>query len=183
MGKRSKIPKEIQEHIKSLAKEGYNYREITKNTNEKFDINIPYSIVNYYGKKVRNPERKERIEINFIESITDLCQNMSVWVNKLQKEYDNASDWEVVGEDYKGKPVAIQPKRDIRIEINRSYRNFVELLKTPIAQNSQVNILQQRMETALKEVMYENELEDSLQRVVDAKKRDIAISTGSKPDA
>uniref|UniRef100_A0A6M3Y194 Uncharacterized protein n=1 Tax=viral metagenome TaxID=1070528 RepID=A0A6M3Y194_9ZZZZ len=157
---KQKLSDEQIELIKSMAKEGkLKGTEIYRKLKEENKIpqDITYQTIMHHARKVWKPKIKRRAvaEVEWIESVTDLCKSMTVWALKLSKEYDEAPEFQDVGASWQGKPIIITPKKDLRPEINRAYKNFVELLKTPTFKGTQVNILQQRLESSLTEILNE----------------------------
>lgn len=157
---KQKLSTEQIELIKSMAKEGnLKGTEIYKKLKEenKIPADVTYQTIAYHARKVWKPKNKRRAaaEVDFIDSVTDLCKSMSEWALTLTREYKDAEEYQAVGQSWKGKPIIITPKKDLRPAINQAYKNFVELLKTPTFKGTQVNILQQRLEASLTEVLNE----------------------------
>lgn len=162
MPARPTFSKEQIEFIQQRTKEGKQYKTIFREFKKTYDISKMtakedsiYAKLCYWGRKIKPSKTKERIQLNFIENVSDLCKFMTKWVTMLMGEYEKAQECVTVAHDVRGSPIIVTPKKDIRPEINRAYRNFVELLKTPAFQGTQVNILEQRMQMSLMEVLNE----------------------------
>jgi len=176
------LPKECVEFIKQKAKEGMKFTQIEREC-KKHNWNPTYAQVLYHAGKVYTPKQKQTIQLNFIESTTTLCQEMTTWVRGLKTEYDglnpdtladrlmdlrenspqllvgeNAD--KILREEYKVRMKILEmqrgEKRSLRFALNQAFQNFVDLLKTPAIQSTQVNILQQQLQESLKDVLNEH---------------------------
>jgi len=133
---KGKINSECIQLIRNLTEKGETYNSILRECGKR-GYKISYAVVRYHGHKL-----KKKKEIKFIESATQLCHRMTVWIEKMNKIMDS----------YEGEPT-IQSK--FAFHINNAFKNFVDLLKTPQIQNTQVNILQQQLEHSLMGVIDE----------------------------
>jgi urease gamma subunit len=179
MAFKTTISKDCIEFIKQQAKQGINFTDIMKICKDKFTPNPSYTQVVYHANKVYSQKKKRTIELNFIESTTALCQEMTTWIRGLKKEYDELNPDELVGEIMKLKQVIIGTEEEIqqseeefklrmkilqfkrgdksnlRYSLNKAFENFVNLLKTPAIQTTQVNILQQQLEQSLGDIIHD----------------------------
>jgi hypothetical protein len=180
MGYHATISKECIEFIKQQAKQGIKFTQIMKLCKENGN-NVTYMQVCYHGGKVYSQKKKKMIELNFIESTTTLCQEMTSWIRMLRKEYDElhpdslidsiaslrVDGQLLVGEQERSareeelkirlRMLSFQrgDKRDLRFALNKGFENFVNLLKSPAIQTTQVNILQQQLEQSLGDIIHD----------------------------
>lgn len=123
---------------------------------------VPYANVAYFVRShLKTPVgRLDKVKENFILSVTDLCRSMSTWVEDLREEYHQLQPEELSEELLKSTQVTNKDTKEIirlklrirdakmgekdrlRYSLNSAYRNFVDLLKTPIMQSS-VNVNQE----------------------------------------
>lgn len=136
--KTSLTPKCI-ELIQSNAKKGMKYTKIFKQLKKRYK-NLTYQKVTYHAHKVVSTKQKQINEMGFIEDTRALCREMTSWAHELRdyvRQYDD--------------PVI---KSKFAFHMNIAYKNFVELLKTPAIQTTQVNILQQQLSKSLEGVLH-----------------------------
>lgn len=135
-----KITVECRREIEELARKGMSYRAIHRELKKKYP-ELKYDTTRYHAHKIYTPREKRVIELNFIESSTALCQEMTSWVRRLREEYESHEE--------------VSDKSKFAYHLNKAFENFVNLLKTPAIQTTQVNILQQQLEQSLGDLIHE----------------------------
>jgi len=164
MAKKSILSIEQREAIHKLVQKGFGGTEITKILKEEGIIpqDFKYATIQYRVRRMRTQtigdKKRNKAEIQIINDLSTLTKTMTSWVNQLRKEYNSAESFEVIGDDRYGRPVAIQPKRDIRNSIDRNFGHFISLLKTPAmaGKGTEVNIGLQNMQIAYDQVIAKN---------------------------
>jgi len=182
---KSDLSKECIEFIKKLCRKGFKYTQIYEEClKQNFTPKPTYCKVRYHARKVYTSEQKKIIQLDFIESTTSLCKEMTTWIQQMRNEYNELQTEKLVKKimklyhqkiltskrqkedlkielETKMKILMIQngEKRNLRYSLNKGFENFVELLKTPAIQTTQVNILQQQLEQSLKGVIDERAVE------------------------
>jgi len=177
MGFESKLSEEQSKAIQDLAKSGMKITKIeeTLKREKKIPKEISYEAIRQHARKIIKPKRVRTIEVAFIEDITGLCKNLTKLVLNFGVEFvNNQTDitvlekeiLELVGKHRLTKRdmrVANFKKtmhrarcyrlKDTKVALNKAFENFVNLLKVPIVQETQVNILYQHLEASLKRVL------------------------------
>jgi len=162
MAKKTTFSPEQMKAVSDLVKTGLQGTQIVRKLKEDgiFSDDVKYPTVAYHIKKMRRTSKqgieRHEAEIEVINSLTTLTEEMTSWLRQLRTEYNTAEDFISIGEDKWGKPVAIQPKRDIRNSIDRNIGHYVTLLKSStVTNNTQVNVLQQQLHQDLMRVINE----------------------------
>jgi len=138
---KSELSPECLELIRNLARKGMRYTQILRECKKK-NFKISYAQVVYHAKKTEYSfVEKQHINLEFIQSTTELCKEMTFWLRKMIKQYDKIK--------------IVKNKSKFAYHINKVFENFVDLLKTPAIQKTQVNVLQQQLEQSLKDVIDE----------------------------